>query len=325
MNIRIFAGKTNSIRSETGGLLKTGVFSFLLHIILISFLIVNLKTGTTKGKFPVYRVTIQPLSIQTNLKPLLPQASPTPQPVPEKPQIQKEEMKPKEEAKKSESVKELKQLTQLMEDEETIRKPIPLPMAEISTLNTDSKLQEEQILPIPPALSSEEKTTSAKLGTGTGTGGSSLTSSGEGEGIGGGSRWGGIGKGTGPERGGSGFGGSGKGTGAGRGSGIGTGRGGGWGGPGAASPKYSENPKPPYPLEARNKGYQGRVLLKVEVLPDGRVGEIELKESSGYEVLDQSALATVKKWRFIPARKGKVTISCWVNIPITFQLKDISF
>jgi protein TonB len=65
--------------------------------------------------------------------------------------------------------------------------------------------------------------------------------------------------------------------------------------------------------------------LRVEVLPDGRVGEIELKESCGYEVLDQSALATVKKWRFIPARRGKVAIPCYVNIPIKFQLRDSSF
>jgi len=301
----------DSPQSDTGGLLRTGVFSFLLHLVLISFLIFNLKTGTTRGRGLVYRVAIQPLSPQTNLKPLLPKALPARQPIPAKPQIQKEEIRPKEEAKKSESVKEPKQLTQLKEDEENIQKPIPLPMAETSILNTDSK--QEEILPIPKALSSEEKNTSTKSGTGTGTGGSSLSVSDEGEGMGGGARWGGIGKGTGVERAGYGFGGSGKGS--------GTGRGGGRDGPGAALPKYGENPKPPYPQEARNKGYQGKVKLKVEVLPDGRVGEVELNESSGYEVLDQSALATVKRWRFIPARKGNVPISCWVNIPIKFELQ----
>jgi TonB family protein len=306
----------DSPQSDTGGLLRTGVFSFLFHIVLISFLIFNLKTGTTRDRLPVYRISIQSLSLQNDSKPLLPKAVRAPQPIPAKSQIQKEEIRPKEEAKKSEPVKEPKQLAQLKEDEETIQKPIPLPMAETSTLNTDSKLEEE-ILSIPKTLSSEEKNNSAKSGTWTGAGGSSLGGSGEGEGMGGGARWAGIGKGTGVERGGSGFGGSGNGS--------GTGRGRGRGGSGAASPKYAENPKPPYPQEARNKGCEGKVKLKVEVLPDGRVGEIELKDSSGYEVLDQSALATVKKWRFIPARNGKVPISCWVIVPITFQLKDISF
>jgi protein TonB len=58
----------------------------------------------------------------------------------------------------------------------------------------------------------------------------------------------------------------------------------------------------------------------VEVLPNGRVGDVLVKESSDYEVLDQSALETLKKWRFIPAQKGGVAIPCWVNIPIKFQL-----
>ena len=94
---------------------------------------------------------------------------------------------------------------------------------------------------------------------------------------------------------------------------------------GVSSPRYVENPKPDYPLKARQKGYEGKVLLKVEVLPNGRVRGAEVEKSSGYEVLDQSALATVKKWRFIPAKKGRVAILCWVNIPITFQLRDSGF
>jgi TonB family protein len=93
------------------------------------------------------------------------------------------------------------------------------------------------------------------------------------------------------------------------------------GGNGAGQPRYAENPKPPYPLEARERGYQGEVLLKVQVLTNGKVGQIEVKRSSGHEILDQSALYTVKQWKFIPARKGEDTIPMWVNIPIKFQLQ----
>jgi TonB family protein len=308
--------RLDSPQPDTGGLLRTGVFSLILHLALISFLIFNLKTGATRDKPPVYRVAIQPLSIQNDSKPLLPKAMPAPQPVPTKPQIQKEEIKPKEEAKKSEPVKETKQLK---EEEVTIQKPVPLPMAKTSDLDTDSK-PEEQIPPTLNALSSEEKNASAKSGTGIGSGG---TPGGVGEGGRGEAGWTGIGKGTGIARpGGSGSGGSGF-VGTGKGSAGGRGRG--RGDSGTGSPKYAENPKPPYPQDARDKGYQGTVRLKVEVLPDGRAGEIELKESCGYGMLDQSALDTVKKWRFIPATKGKTPISCWVIVPITFQLKDISF
>ncbi|MGQ9508134.1 MAG: energy transducer TonB [Thermodesulfobacteriota bacterium] len=86
-------------------------------------------------------------------------------------------------------------------------------------------------------------------------------------------------------------------------------------------PKYAVNPKPLYPREARKRGYEGEVLLKVEVLSNGRVGKIEVKSSSGYEILDRSAIETVKRWKFVSAQKGEERISVWVNIPIKFQLR----
>ncbi len=86
-------------------------------------------------------------------------------------------------------------------------------------------------------------------------------------------------------------------------------------------PRYNENPKPVYPPEARKKGYQGVVLLRVEVLANGRVGQVEMKRSSGHEALDRSALAAVKQWKFTPAKKGEDAIPSWVNIPVKFQLQ----
>jgi TonB family protein len=123
--------------------------------------------------------------------------------------------------------------------------------------------------------------------------------------------------------------GSGNGTGHAGGPGKGSGKGGGIfgkmfssrGGGNGAWPRYTENPKPTYPEEAREKGHQGEVVLRVEVLINGQVGQIEIKKSSGYELLDHSALTTVKRWRFIPAKKGEASIPLWVNIPIKFQLQ----
>ncbi len=93
------------------------------------------------------------------------------------------------------------------------------------------------------------------------------------------------------------------------------------GGGNGARPRYAQNPKPAYPQEAREKGYEGEVILRVEVLPNGRVGQIEVKNSSGYELLDRSALTAVKQWKFVPAKKGDTPIPLWVNIPIKFQLQ----
>ena len=89
-----------------------------------------------------------------------------------------------------------------------------------------------------------------------------------------------------------------------------------------AIPQYGGNPKPPYPEVARRRGYEGTVRLKVEVLASGKVGEIRIKESSGYEVLDHSALKAVKEWSFIPARFAGIPVKTTVIVPVTFCLRD---
>ncbi len=86
-------------------------------------------------------------------------------------------------------------------------------------------------------------------------------------------------------------------------------------------PRYDENPKPIYPPEARKKRYEGEVILRVEVLQNGRVGQVDVKKSSGYDLLDRSALKAVKQWKFVPAKKGEKAIPLWVNIPVKFQLQ----
>jgi protein TonB len=87
-----------------------------------------------------------------------------------------------------------------------------------------------------------------------------------------------------------------------------------------AKPKYADNPKPTYPRMARRKGYQGTVWLRVLVLANGQVSKVEIAKSSGYQILDHTALKTVKEWRFYPAMKGDMPVTSWVKIPIIFRL-----
>jgi protein TonB len=83
---------------------------------------------------------------------------------------------------------------------------------------------------------------------------------------------------------------------------------------------YLDNPKPPYPPLAYRMRVEGRVILDVEVLETGLVGGAQLFQTSGSELLDQSALETVKKWRFRPAVKEGVIRRQWVKVPIHFHL-----
>ena len=89
-----------------------------------------------------------------------------------------------------------------------------------------------------------------------------------------------------------------------------------------AVPRYRENTHPAYPLIARIRGYEGLVILTAEIFTNGTVGDLKIKESSGYALLDKSALDAVKSWKFEPGRKiGKPT-TMWVDVPIKFMLKD---
>jgi protein TonB len=89
----------------------------------------------------------------------------------------------------------------------------------------------------------------------------------------------------------------------------------------STAPSLIENPKPPYPMIARRRKMEGVVLLRVEVLADGGVGEIEVKRSSGYNILDETALRAVKKWRFLPATLNGISVKVWASIPIRFELE----
>ena len=88
-----------------------------------------------------------------------------------------------------------------------------------------------------------------------------------------------------------------------------------------AVPLYRRNPPPPYPRIAKARGYQGRTLLKVLVGTDGRVKEIAVAASSGYAVLDEAAVKTVRQWLFEPARQGLAPMAMWVTVPIRFQIR----
>lgn len=85
---------------------------------------------------------------------------------------------------------------------------------------------------------------------------------------------------------------------------------------------YLNNPPPAYPLAARRRGIDGRVLVRAEIQADGSCSRVELKAGSGSDLLDQAALEAVRKWRFVPARKGGQVVVAWVEVPITFKLEN---
>ncbi|GAO36696.1 energy transducer TonB [Sulfuricella sp. T08] len=85
---------------------------------------------------------------------------------------------------------------------------------------------------------------------------------------------------------------------------------------------YLSNPPPAYPLAARRRGIEGTVLVRAEISAGGECQRAELKKTSGHEMLDHAALEAVKKWRFMPAKRGSQAVVAWVEVPITFKLEN---
>ncbi|EDT41422.1 TonB family protein [Burkholderia ambifaria MEX-5] len=83
---------------------------------------------------------------------------------------------------------------------------------------------------------------------------------------------------------------------------------------------YLRNPAPDYPAFAQDQGWEGRVVLRVHVLASGTPDSIEVRTSSGRRMLDSAAVAAVKRWTFVPAKRGAEAVDGWVNVPIDFKL-----
>jgi len=91
-----------------------------------------------------------------------------------------------------------------------------------------------------------------------------------------------------------------------------------------AVPRYGDNVRPAYPPLARLRGYQGVVVLFVEVLVDGRVGQVGIRRSAGHEILDRAALEAVSTWRFEPGRREGRAVTMSVEVPVRFILNGNS-
>ena len=89
-----------------------------------------------------------------------------------------------------------------------------------------------------------------------------------------------------------------------------------------SKPGYFRNQPPKYPQLAKQLHQEGLVMLMVEVDRTGMPVKVEVEQSSGYQLLDQSALEAVRHWRFQPERIGNIPVESRVTIPIRFRLEE---
>jgi protein TonB len=85
--------------------------------------------------------------------------------------------------------------------------------------------------------------------------------------------------------------------------------------------KLPINPPPRYPAEDQRLGHEGVVWLKLTISAEGRVTDISILTSSGYQSLDDSALSTVRRWLFEPARYRGRPLAYTVRHKVNFYIE----
>src|SRR5258707_1365702 len=77
-----------------------------------------------------------------------------------------------------------------------------------------------------------------------------------------------------------------------------------------------------YPGQAMERGWQGRVEIRVVIGGDGMISRAHVKTSSNYQILDDQALDMVKRGKSLtqipPALRGR---EFTVDIPVIFELQ----
>jgi TonB family protein len=92
------------------------------------------------------------------------------------------------------------------------------------------------------------------------------------------------------------------------------------GGAGVSPPSIIYKPDPPYTSAARDRQIEGVVSLWVTIDSQGNVTEVQEKSPPLGAGLDQSAIDTVKKWKFNPAMRDGAPVAVRVIVKMTFKL-----
>lgn len=83
---------------------------------------------------------------------------------------------------------------------------------------------------------------------------------------------------------------------------------------------YLHNPHPLYPSASQRFNEQGRTTVRVLIGTNGQAERAEIAKSSGYKRLDDAAINTVMRWRYVPGKRGGAAEAMWFDVPINWTL-----
>lgn len=69
-------------------------------------------------------------------------------------------------------------------------------------------------------------------------------------------------------------------------------------------PQFIRFQEPVYPVFAREKGYEGKVKIRAYFDQDGAITKVDVVDSSGIKMLDDTVKNTAESWRLSPGSAG---------------------
>lgn len=88
----------------------------------------------------------------------------------------------------------------------------------------------------------------------------------------------------------------------------------------ADGPRFVQRVMPKYPEQARRKGREGRVVLRLIIGPQGELKDVRVVEGSGHG-FEEAALAAARASVYAPAMRSGQGVECAALLPIRFALK----
>ncbi len=91
------------------------------------------------------------------------------------------------------------------------------------------------------------------------------------------------------------------------------------GGP-ITEPMRLDGPNPRYPVQARDEGINGVVVMDCVIAEDGSVRDVEVVKSNAH-ILSEAAVEAVEQWTFVPATLDGIPVPTRYTLTVRFNLK----
>lgn len=85
-------------------------------------------------------------------------------------------------------------------------------------------------------------------------------------------------------------------------------------------PEEMQGSVPLYPKEAVDKKLSGKVILLIDVAPDGSVTDVLVEHSEPAGIFDASVIEAARQWKFNPTYENGKAVAGRVRVPVDFEI-----